>query len=296
MKISYYFEPIPGMTGTDNIPALIDAHTEAFEHHGWDVVAVNEDVARQHPLYREFDDISSVFATSRNGWGYTRACYMRWLAYAVAGHYFADFDVISYGFTPNDAEDLRREVGGPLLLSGAGAAGLFKAEDYELILNTFLGYKKAPFIEGALEEDVNDMTILIQCLPQVFQTVWENDVRMARDYSCEGWDVAKLVHYPFQYVRPPRIRTILEQRPLAVLKPYQDLIRWLGDETDRLKAQNDILERDCAARLADVTALSEQVGRLNAQIEVIEGDREQRLTDVIVLTAEIKRLRALIST
>lgn len=142
---------------------------------------------------------------------------MRWLAYASAGHYFADFDIMNYGFVAEDAEALRAEAGGPKLLSGAGAAGLFKGDEYDSILDAFLSYKKNPFIEGALKEDVNDMTILIQCRPDIFSSIWNDDVRIARDYSCPGWDVAKLVHYPFHYVKPPRIKTVMEDRRLGDL-------------------------------------------------------------------------------
>ncbi|SFJ67340.1 class I SAM-dependent methyltransferase [Methylobacterium brachiatum] len=213
-KISYYFQRIEGLAYSDDVPDLIAMHVKSFEQNGWEVVALDERDAKQHPLYSFFDDENSAFAASRNGWEYTRACYMRWLAYATAGHPFADFDVVNYGFTPKDAKQMARDAEGPKLLSGAGAMGLFAGKDYDLILSTFQKYASAPFVDGALKEDVNDMTILIQCLPEIFSLIGNEDVRIARDYTCPGWGEAKLVHYPYHYTPQPRAKTANQARPL----------------------------------------------------------------------------------
>ena len=213
-KISYYFQRIEGLAYSDDIPDLIAMHVKSFEQNGWEVVALDERDAQRHPLYPLFDDENSAFNASRNGWEYTRACYMRWLAYATAGHPFADFDIVNYGFTPEDAKQMAKEADGPKLLSGAGAIGLFSGKDYDLILNTFQKYASAPFVAGALEEDVNDMTILIQCFPEIFSLIGNEDVRIARDYTCPGWSEAKLVHYPYHYTPQPRAKTATQARPL----------------------------------------------------------------------------------
>lgn len=215
-KISYYFQRIEGLAYSDDIPDLIKMHVKSFEQNGWEVVALDESDAQRHPLYSFFDDEKSAFAASRNGWEYTRACYMRWLAYATAGHPFADFDIVNYGFTPADAKQMIKEAAGPKLLSGAGAMGLFAGKDYDLILNTFQKYAAAPFVAGALQEDVNDMTILIQCFPEIFSLIGNEDVRIARDYTCPGWNEAKLVHYPYHYTPQPRAKTANQARPLSV--------------------------------------------------------------------------------
>lgn len=211
-KIAFYFEKIEGLSHTDDLDDLTDLHTRSFEKYGWEVVHLNESNARQHPLYPVFDDPTSVFASSRNGWEYTRACYMRWLAYASAGHFFADFDVINYGFSHDDALDMRRLAGGATFLSGATAVGLFQQAEYDQILGAFIDYQKNPFVEGSLVDDVNDMTILLQCRPNLFAITGTEDVRVARDYSCPGWEEAQLVHYPYHYVKPPRSKTVREKR------------------------------------------------------------------------------------
>ena len=139
---------------------------------------------------------------------------MRWLAYAVAGNYFADLDVINYGFTNKDADDLRSEMGGPLFVSHAAAVGLFKGDEYSDIINSLVNYKNAPFVSGYIEADINDMTILAECIPNRFTIARTDDVRIAKDYSLPGWDIAKLVHYPYHYTKPPRAMTVKTERPV----------------------------------------------------------------------------------
>ena len=213
-KIAYYFESIEGLAGSDDLTGLIDLHKRSFEQNGWEVVALDERDARQHPLYATFNDSNSIFATSRNGWQYTRACYMRWLAYASAGHFFADFDIVNYNFSQQNAHEMREMAGGPTFLSGAGAIGLFRDHEYDQVLNAFLKYRDNPFIDGMLKIDVNDMNILLQCRPDLFSLIQIEDTRIARDYSCPGWDIADLVHYPYHYTKPPRSATVNSERPV----------------------------------------------------------------------------------
>jgi hypothetical protein len=201
-KISFYFQRIEAIK--DDLDVIIQLHKESFMQHGWEVVHLDESVSRHHSLFDTFNDDKSIFAASRNGWVYTRTCYMRWLAYAMAGYPFADFDVINYGFRPQDAIDLRRLAGRPVFLSIAGAVGLFEGREYDEVLETFLDYQNNPVVEGWTEIDVNDMNILLQCRPDLFSLIDLEDTRIARDYSCPGWDSAKLVHYPYHYTKPPR--------------------------------------------------------------------------------------------
>lgn len=213
-KISFYYEQIPSVSHNDDPREIIRLHIRSFEKYGWRVVLLDESDARKHPLYDVFNDENSVFRSSRNPWEYTRACYMRWLAYAVAGDYFADLDVINYGFTTKDADDLRNELGEAQFISPAAAAGLFKGEEYNDIINTLIDYKNAPFVRGHIETDINDMNIIAECMPNKFSIALTNDVRIARDYSQPGWDTAKLVHYPYHYTKSPRALTIETERPV----------------------------------------------------------------------------------
>ncbi len=236
-KISCYFERIKSMSSADDLDDLITLHIKSFEQHGWEVVMLDESAAKRHPLFSTFDDPNSIFASSRNPWEYTRACYMRWLAYASAGHFFADLDVINYGLTPQDAQSLRKMAGGPTFLSIAGAAGLFQKSEYRHILNAFLDYKRKPFISGGLEDDVNDMNILAQSRPDLYSLVPLNDTRIAREYTLPGWETAQLVHYAYHFARPPRSSLVRSVRPLmSTIGTEPSKTKWMGNLISRSRS------------------------------------------------------------
>jgi hypothetical protein len=218
-NISYYYENLGknGIVG-DDIGGLIDLHRISFEKYGWQVVLVNEKTARRHPKYKLFTKQDSILGTSKNPWVYTRACYMRWLAYAVEGIPFCDFDVVNYGFTPAMAEEIRQNTGAvddPVFISFAGAAGLVSSAGYEKVIDTFVDFIEHPVIEGLLVEyEINDMTILRQFQPQWFTRVSYEDPNFVKDYSQRLWEDARLVHFPYHYTSLPRVSTAKSARQI----------------------------------------------------------------------------------
>lgn len=211
-SISYYYEDLggDGIKG-DDINGLIDLHNNSFRKFGWQVVRVNEETARRHPKYEMFATSDSILAKSKNPWVYTRACYMRWLAYAVEGKPFFDFDVVNYGFTPAMADEMTRENGAaddPFFISLAGAGGLISNPGYEKIIDTFVDFIEKPAIEGLLiDYDINDMTILRQFRPEWFNKIPYENPNFIKDYSQHLWENARLVHFPYHYTGLPRVRT-----------------------------------------------------------------------------------------
>ena len=215
-KISYYYQQLAKPVSTqDDIPALIELHRKSFENFGWEVVLADESHARAHPSYHIFDDPTTILNKSINPWEYSRACYMRWLAYATLGHPYADFDVINYGFTPEDAEEVvgLNSSGLPILLSGAGAMGLLDKQAYEQLIGTYLAFIEKPTIGGPLLEDINDMTIMRYLRLDWYNCVPYSDDRFVKDYSRDGWEAARLVHYPHGLTDLPRASTIMKVRP-----------------------------------------------------------------------------------
>lgn len=218
-KISYYYQEMKNVISTsEDIPALIDLHCKSFSDHGWEAVLVNESDAKQHPLYSLFDRPDTILAKSRNPWEYTRACYMRWLAYAVAGNPYADFDVINYGLSPEDARQIKADdhIQRPIFLSAAGAVGLLGPQDYAQVLEVYQSFMENPIIDGSISEDINDMTILRQLRPQWYEAVPYPDDRFSKDYLNPGWETTKLCHFPYATTPPPRAMKIQSVRPIRI--------------------------------------------------------------------------------
>ena len=218
-KIAYYYQKMEtSVNQSDDIEDLINLHVTSFSKYGWEAIRLDESAAKKHPLYAIFDDCTTILGKSCNRWEYTRACYMRWLAYATTGFPFADFDVINYGFTPEDAANIRASSKiGPNLISGAGAVGLVQGDEYNEIMSTFISFIENPRIEGLIDsDDINDMNILREYRPNYYEAVPYNDPRWVKDYTLPLWDIALLVHYPYHYTAVPRSETIRRVRPPSI--------------------------------------------------------------------------------
>lgn len=215
-RITFYYQKLDvAVSSDDDLQSLIDLHTRSFEKHGWEVVPVDESQARLHPHYSVFNDPNTILSKSVNAWEYTRACYMRWLAYAVVGHPYADFDVINYGFSPADAHRIKDEQtpSCPAFISGVGAMGLLSRTDYDSVIDTYLEFIQNPKIEGPIASDVNDMTIMRHYRPEWYRALPYDDPQFVKDYTGPGWADAVLVHYPHGLTPVPRARTINQVRP-----------------------------------------------------------------------------------
>lgn len=217
-KISYYHEDLgtAGING-DDVYSLVELHTKSFAEYGWEVIHLTEDASRKHPAYERFTNPDSIIGKSKNPWAYTRACYMRWLAYAVEGLPFCDFDVMNYGFTPEMADDMLVAAGGgddPIIISLAGAAGLVTDTGYSKIVDCFLEFIDSPVVEGHLLDDINDMTILRQFRPEWFTRIPYVDQNYVKDYTLPSWESARLVHFPYHYTPVPRVKTVMSARPV----------------------------------------------------------------------------------
>jgi hypothetical protein len=216
-EIGFYYQKLSTPVASDDLDGLIALHEKSFTDWGWKVIRLDESDAKCHPLYSSLVEADSILMSSKNSLEYTRACYARWLAYAVSGVSFCDFDVMNYGFTPDDAREiasLQVDEDIPIFLSAATAIGLANSNGYEKILDTFMSFMKNPIIEGPLLEDVNDMTIMRHLRSSWYNLIPYSDPRFCRDYSLEGYESTKLVHYPHGLTPLPRVKTILEKRPL----------------------------------------------------------------------------------
>jgi hypothetical protein len=190
-----------------DIVRTLELHAETFTAHGWQVVQVGIEAARSHPLFPWFDGLDWFYALSVNAPGYTRICYMRWLAYAASGLPFADLDVINFGFTPEDALPFFATKL-PSLISCANAMGLLTPYHYTQILDSFRHIVEHLDDYRQHVDDVNDMTLLRHVRPEYNSVIPYADDRFVKDYSNPGWETARLVHFAHGLTPLPRSRTI----------------------------------------------------------------------------------------
>lgn len=91
MQIYTYYTDCQDLPGVDELK-LINLWRRGWQLIGWEPVVLKEYHARRHPEFEIYDKAVSALP-SVNPPGYDRACFLRWLALAVAGGgYMADYD------------------------------------------------------------------------------------------------------------------------------------------------------------------------------------------------------------
>lgn len=200
MNVFTYYDPVPGLADS----ALIDLWSKSWSRHGWSPIVLTRRDASLHPLFASFE-ASNYFNQTCNPVAYERACFLRWLAMVQAqGGLMSDWDVMNYGFTPNELpkfESSNRVV----LMSGKATpclvSGLVGA--YQAIVYTFHTCAMARYtMSNGDNNTVSDQNILKQ-MPQIFDTS-----KMCPEVGEDGWKTSTLVHYPNARVAHPKSKNI----------------------------------------------------------------------------------------
>jgi hypothetical protein len=148
---------------------LIKLWKKSWSDNGWNPIVVSLEDAKRHPRYNEIDlkDYSSnLYKHSINGPDYLELCYSRWFAYACNDGFWSDYDVINYGFTPEDAQHLVQYD--PAFIDNIGSCGFATLKGHELIIEGFVeAIKKDTIVNDILflqekhrwKKDISDMHI-----------------------------------------------------------------------------------------------------------------------------------------
>lgn len=167
---------------------LINICQKSWIFNGWNMIILNSDTAKKHPLYSEYHNTVRGFP-SINPEGYDYHCYMRWLAMAqVGGGVMIDYDVINYSLSPsnqiifNPYEDkltvYQQHV--PCVVFGSG-------EQYLNICKIFMNIHPEEYLDhNQPQKHTSDMIMLSQPL---FNTII-NKISYVSSYP----DISPLIH------------------------------------------------------------------------------------------------------
>jgi hypothetical protein len=182
---------------------LIKLWKKSWINNGWNPIVSSLEDAKKHPRYSEIDltDYSSnLYKHSINGSSYLELCYSRWFAYAYHGGFWSDYDVINYGFTPENAEHLFQYD--PVFIDNIGSCGFATARGHSIIIEGFISaFKDHGIIENILllqkkhkqTKDISDMHINRRDKSQInFPT---NNSLCCDNFSNSNWRNSNLVHY-----------------------------------------------------------------------------------------------------
>lgn len=108
-RVFTYYEPMPDRLryNPHTEGALIEFWKQSWEKAGWSPVVLNESVARRHP---RFEYHRERFLKCPSPWrSWQLAGLTRWVAMSVVGGgMLADYDVINYGFRPEQVKTKKR--------------------------------------------------------------------------------------------------------------------------------------------------------------------------------------------
>lgn len=190
-----YHAQLPGNMPEEHTKLLL-LWKRNWESAGYTPIVLNEYIAGDHPQYQAFSEAIDKLPTV-NPPEYERACYLRWMAIAVAGGgLMADSDVFIYNdFRPGPVPDriVSFQTHVPALVWGSKSA-------YENMVQAIMAYQVSPKdLEGFPRPHVSDMLMLQRGgIPYTSKNV-------VKLYNEPGWEQAPLVHYSHSSMGPAKL-------------------------------------------------------------------------------------------
>lgn len=214
VPVFVYHQPIPGCSE----PALAELSKASWEKHGFHVVVLNEDNARTHPRYHDLKNHEALFkgvASNMRPWYWCN--WVRWLALAEAGGggFFIEWDIINYGFTPDNLISIVNMLGAshPINLSTTGfpfdKAGVIRPPVPSMWNSSSLRHAielMCTMRETKLPNPIANKQMDDQLFFSVVHTEIFDVHEVCWLYSHPGWESAKLVHYA-NYLVDGRLNT-----------------------------------------------------------------------------------------
>jgi len=204
MNITCFYQPLISNSEITDFSKdsleLIKLWVKSWSDNGWNPIVLSLEDAKKHPRYYEIDlkDYSSnLYKYSINGPEYLELCYSRWFAYACYDGFWSDYDVINYGFTPEDSQGLMSYD--PVFIDNIGSCGFATSKGHELIIEGFIeAVNKDTIVDNILSmqekhkqnKDISDMHINRRSKSPIAVNNLCCD-----NFSNDHWRIASLVHY-----------------------------------------------------------------------------------------------------
>ena len=191
-KVFTYFEPIEEVEEASGQQAMIQHWRSSWAKMGWCPIILGLADAEMHPMYDEYIDSVKRLPTI-NPKKYEMTCYKRWLAVAAhGGGFMSDYDVVNYSFEArNPQSELRLYEQGntgavvPSVVGGTAAG----------FLSACLCFSTCNVEDVIIEQNGQTHTSDMVILQKMNHKLLFDIAPFAKQYGCEGWESAALVHY-----------------------------------------------------------------------------------------------------
>lgn len=210
MKIICFYEPILVNNNVTEFSRdsleLIKLWEKSWSKNGWNPVVLSLQDAKKHPKYYEIDlknYSSNLYKNSINGNSYLELCYSRWFAYGCHDGAWSDYDVINYGFRPEEIEDFILQK--PIFIDNIGSCGFSTSAGHEKIIEVFIeAYKNDEVVNNIFNfqeqfgqtKDISDMHVISDIRRRENSPISFLDIPLCTEnFSNDKWRESKLVHY-----------------------------------------------------------------------------------------------------
>jgi hypothetical protein len=206
MNIKCFYQPLIKNSNITNFSKdsleLIKLWKKSWSNNGWNPTVVSLEDAKKHPRYNEIDltDYSSnLYKYSINEPNYLELCYSRWFAYGCYEGFWSDYDVMNYGFTPEDAQHLIQHD--PVFIDNIGSCGFATLKGHDLIIEGFVNAAKEDSIINDIlslqekhkqDRDISDMHINRRANSPIN---FPHNALCCENFSNNEWRSFSLVHY-----------------------------------------------------------------------------------------------------
>lgn len=193
MNVYAFFEPLEDSPSTDYL-RLIELWKKSWSFYGWSPKLLSLEDAKSHPLYQQLYD-RCVDLPTLNNRKYELYCFLRWLAICQVGGWYADVDIMNYGFVPEDYGN--KIVTCEKNPSIHGTVIHIPREKYDTIINEFLTFDSSIFIDvpvgDKVVKHVSDMFVLASVSRKInIDIMLGNHVLWKHGLDTSGYP---LVHY-----------------------------------------------------------------------------------------------------
>jgi hypothetical protein len=197
MNIYAFYEPIDGYDHDDQ-KSLINIWKKSWSYYGWNPIVYGIKECQSCEGYDEYYKLCESYPTI-NPKQYEMLCFLRWLYMSEVGGWYADLDMINYGFYPLECGD-KIVTTTPVLNCSAIHMPKNKYKDLISIIKSLKS-------DGNTFWDYYDINIKVPHLSDTYVlSEYSKNIDIGLNIEVEYpnhlYDVSLIVHYPFAMYSP----------------------------------------------------------------------------------------------
>ncbi len=208
MRVFTYYDPVLDWEQAQ-LP-LIELWKKSWTAAGWQPAVLGWNEANATPEIHEYHTRILTLPTV-NPIKYEMACYLRWLAIKnVNGGLMTDYDVMNYGFTPDDCQKEKRKDRLTFFEGHVPSVVYGEKEDFSYLVDLIKYYVLDGSDNYEGRPHISDMYI---CAKYINRAQFR-PLSVVKVPLQDGWQTAKLLHFCASFSQGSKVAAIQKFRPV----------------------------------------------------------------------------------